>query len=104
MNGSVHFSTRAGATVTLAKPQAATGFAFVSTVGPDRGKALISVDGQPAVSVDLYAPTAQPAQVVWSVAGLTPGVNHNVVVTVTNTKSTVSTGTRVDYDAILTLR
>jgi len=58
------------------------------------------VDGGPATSVDLYSPTAQAAQVVFSSNNLAPG-SHTMVITVTGTKNNASSGTRVDVDAII---
>jgi hypothetical protein len=62
------------------------------------------VDGLTLATVDLYAPTPQTAQVVWSINGLQPGVNHTIQVVSTNTRNAASSGTRVDYDAILALK
>ena len=76
----------------------------MSTLGPDRGKATITLDGQVVATVDLYAPTAQPARVVWSTSGLKTTTTHTIKVTALNAKNAASTGTRVDYDAILTLK
>jgi hypothetical protein len=103
-NGSVQFSTTAGATANPSNGLTATSYALVSTLGPDRGKADILVDGQTVATVDLYAPVQQTGQVVWSINGLQPGVTHTIQVVSTNTRNPSSTGTRVDYDAILALK
>jgi hypothetical protein len=103
-NGSVQFSSTAGSSATPASALSASSVAFVSTLGPDRGKAQITLDGQVVATVDLYAPTAQPAQVVWSASGLKSTVTHTIKVTALNAKNAASTGTRVDHDAILTLK
>ena len=79
----------------------ATSLALVSTVGPDRGKAQIKIDGQIVATVDLYAPTQATAQLVWSINGLAPGVNHNIQIVATGTKNTAASAAKVDYDAIL---
>ena len=75
--------------------------AIVSGIGPDRGKARISVDGAIVATVDLYAAAAKLHQVV-SVVNLTPGA-HTVEVKVLGTKNAASTGTRVDFDAFVVL-
>jgi hypothetical protein len=102
--GSVQFSSTAGSVAGPASAFSASSAAFVSTLGPDRGKATITLDGQVVATVDLYAPTAQPARVVWSTSGLKTTTTHTVKVTALNAKNAASTGTRVDYDAILTLK
>jgi len=103
--GSVAFSSTAGATANPSNAQQASSYALVSTLGPDRGKAQIKIDGQLVATVDLYAPTqTTTAQVVWSINGLAPGGTHTIQVVATNTKNPASTGTRVDYDAIIALK
>ena len=56
----------------------ATSLAWVSTLGPDRVKAQVQIDGQTVATVDLYAPTETDAQIVWSINGLAPNVNHSI--------------------------
>jgi hypothetical protein len=63
--------------------------AWVSTLGPDNGLAQVQVDNGTPQVVDLYSPTVQPAQVVWTVGGLAPGA-HTVTVTVLGKKSTLN--------------
>ena len=55
-------------------------------------------------TVDLYAPTAQPAQVVFATHGLRGGAQHQVQVTSTGTRNTASIGTRVDLDSFVAIR
>ena len=102
--GSVQFSSTAGSAAGPANALSASSVAFVSTLGPDRGKATITLDGVVVATVDLYAPTQQTAQVVWSTSGLKTTTTHTIKVTALNTKNAASKGTRVDYDAILTLK
>jgi hypothetical protein len=102
-NGQVHFSSTAGAFAGPAGPVPASSLALVATVGPDRGLAQVTVDGVVA-TVDLYSPTLQAGQVVWSTGGLSTSVNHTVKVTALGTHNTAATGSRVDYDALLALR
>jgi hypothetical protein len=99
--GSVQQSSTAGATANPSNAAPATSLAFVSTLGPDRGKAQIKIDGQIVTTVDLYAPTQTTAQVVWSINGLAPGVNHSIQIVSTGTKNPSATAAKVDYDAIL---
>jgi hypothetical protein len=78
--------------------------AWVSTLGPDRGKASVSIDGGAPVTIDLYSPTKQPAQVVFATNNLKAGVQHSITVQVLGTKNALSTGTRVDLDAIVAIK
>ena len=99
--GSVAQSSTANTTAQPSNASPATSLALVSTVGPDRGKAQIKIDGQIVATVDLYAPTQATAQLVWSINGLAPGVNHNIQIVATGTKNTAASAAKVDYDAIL---
>ncbi|TME38435.1 MAG: fibronectin type III domain-containing protein [Chloroflexi bacterium] len=102
--GSVHFATKPGANATLNSLTwtVVGNGAWVSTLGPDRGKATVTVDGGPPTIIDLYAPTQQPAQVVWTLGNLGPGT-HTVVVTVQGAQNPASTGSRVDVDAFVVI-
>jgi chitobiase/beta-hexosaminidase-like protein/Big-like domain-containing protein len=102
--GSVHQSTVSGATANPSNPQAATSFGVVSTLGPDRGKAQVKVDGMLVATIDLYAPTQTAAQVVWAINGLAPSTTHQIQVVSTGLRNSASTSTKVDYDAILALK
>jgi len=104
-NGSVHFTTATGATAKLNNVtfNVTADVAWVSTRGPDRGIATVTVDGV-TQTVDLYAPTAQPAQVVFATHGLRGGAQHQVQVTSTGTRNTASIGTRVDLDSFVAIR
>ena len=77
--------------------------AWVSTLGADRGRATVQVDGGIPVAVDLYAASLQPASVVWS-TGFAAGSQHSVTIQVTGTKNAASTGTRVDLDAFVLVK
>jgi hypothetical protein len=102
--GSVHFATKPGPTATLnSLTWTVTGNgAWVSTLGPDRGIATVQIDGGTPTVIDLFAPTQQPAQVVWTLGYLSPGT-HTVTVTVQGTANAASTGTRVDVDAFVVI-
>jgi hypothetical protein len=79
-----------------------TNLAWVAPKGPDRGKAEVWIDGVKASTVDLYASTEQPAKMVftrsWAVSG-----EHTIEVRVLGTKTSASSGTRVDVDAFIVL-
>ena len=102
--GSVSESTTAGSTANPSNAQQATSFALVSTLGPDRGKAQIKIDGQLVATVDLYSATQQTAQVVWSINGLNGVSTHQIQVVSTGTKNAAASAAKVDYDAILALK
>jgi hypothetical protein len=103
--GSVQFSSTANARATTSQAfKIAGNAAWISTKGPDRGRATVSVDGGAPTMVDLYSPTRQNAGVVWVANGLTTGVTHTVVVTVLGASNTASSGSRVDHDAMVYLR
>jgi hypothetical protein len=104
LGGSVHESTVSGATAAPSNSQSASGFAWISTVGPDRGKAQVKVDGQVVATIDLYAPTQAAAQVVWAINGLSATSTHQIQVVSTGTRNAAASGTKVDYDAILALK
>jgi chitobiase/beta-hexosaminidase-like protein len=101
--GSVAESTTAGAVAGPANATQVTGFAVVSTLGPDRGKAQIKIDGQIVATIDLYSATQQTAQVVYAMNNLNPASTHTVQVVSTGTKNAASSAAKVDYDAILAL-
>jgi hypothetical protein len=103
-NGNVHFTTAVGANAKLNNVtfNVNSDVVWVSTKGPDRGIATVTVDGV-ATTVDLYAPTPQPAQVVFATKGLRGATQHSVVVTSTGTKNAASTGVRVDMDSFMAI-
>lgn len=111
--GSVHYAASAGQvaqfTVRNTDVAQSTGvsqaqsIAWVSTKGPDRGKAQVWLDGTRVATVDLYAPAQQTRQVVWS-ANVDPSRDHVLAIHVLGTKNPASSGTRVDADAFVLLR
>jgi hypothetical protein len=104
-NGSVHFTTATGANAKLNNVtyNVTADVVWIGTKGPDRGIATVTVDGV-TQTVDLYAPTVQPAQVVFASNGLRGGAQHTVQVTSTGTKNAASTGVRVDLDGFAAIR
>ncbi|NOT03029.1 MAG: choice-of-anchor D domain-containing protein [Anaerolineales bacterium] len=77
---------------------------FVSTVGPNRGRISISIDGGAAQTIDLYAPVQQTGKVVFSVSGLAAGRSHQIVVQVLGNRNPLSTANRADVDGFITMR
>jgi len=73
--------------------------AFVSTLGPDRGKAKIAIDGKRAGAVKLDAASLKAGQVVFS-ASVSPG-RHTISVKVA--KNGPAGVERVDIDAFLVI-
>ena len=78
--------------------------AWVSTKGPNMGKATVSVDGVVVSTVNLYKSTTQYRKIIFSQSGLDPTVSHTIAVQVLGTKKAASSGTRVDVDAFVVLR
>jgi chitodextrinase len=95
--GGVHLTTIAGGRSTLNKVTFAVrgNIAWLTTFGPDRGSASVSIDGGAATTVNLNAPTQKSGQVGAVFNGLAPGT-HTVTVT--------SLGGRVDLDGFIVIR
>jgi len=74
--------------------------AFVSTLGPNRGIAAISLDGSFVENVDLYSSALNTAMAVNAYSGLGAGT-HALEVRVTGTRNASSTANRIDVDAFL---
>jgi hypothetical protein len=74
--------------------------AFVSSYGPDRGKAKLFLDGVKAGKVNLYAPRVRAGRVVWAMP-VTPG-KHVLTVQIKGKHSGKSLGSRVDIDGFIT--
>jgi hypothetical protein len=75
---------------------------WIGTMGPNMGRATVSVDGGAPVTVDLYSPTVKRANLVWVGNGLS-ATRHEIAVQVLGTKNAASTGTRVDIDGFVSL-
>jgi hypothetical protein len=80
----------------------ASDFAIVSTLGPNRGRFEVYVDGNYRQTIDLYAPTTSFRRVVYAIDFGASG-SHRIDLRVTHTKSASSSGYRVDFDAFLAL-
>ena len=72
--------------------------AWVSTLGPKRGKAKVYIDGVLMATVDLRAPTVSPRRIVFTASGLTAGP-HGIRIYVSGTLNRP----RVDVDGIVVL-
>ena len=106
--GTTHSATAAGPVATL--PGTAVTFttrgslALVGAVGPDRGRARVTVDNGTPEVVDFYAANAVPGRLVFTANDLAPNVQHTIKVEALGTRRTASTGTRIDVDAFVALR
>lgn len=100
--GSVKYASSAGRSVQLTLA-GVTDFAWVSTLGKDRGMANVYVDGVKKATVDLYAASTKYRQIVftWDSGGA-PGT-HTIQIRVLGTKNTKSHGKRVDLDTFVAL-
>lgn len=78
--------------------------AWVSTKGPNMGKATVSVDGVIVGTINLYNAASQNRKIVFSQSALDPMVSHTIAVQALGTKQAASSGTRVDVDAFVVLR
>jgi hypothetical protein len=99
--GSVRHSTSSTAKQRLTISNA-TDFAVVSTMGPNRGKLKVFVDGVLQTTIDLYSASTVYRQVVYQKSFASAG-SHTIEVRPTNTKQQASTGTRADLDAFLVM-
>jgi len=77
--------------------------AWITMMGPDRGQAVVHVDGNPAVNVDLYSPTVKVAVIGYTANRLAGGQRHNMTINVVGAKNALSTGNRVDVDGFVLL-
>jgi bacillolysin len=100
-DGAVRYAAAAGRIASIAVP-AARGIGFVSTRGPDRGKAKVCVSGASCKVIDLYSATTKRRQLVatWAFPGAASRV---LTVTVLGQKQAASSGKRVDLDAVVAI-
>jgi len=97
-SGAVRMTTAKGAAVTFTTYVQRDGhIAVVMPKGPNRGKALIKVDGAPVAVIDTYSPKPKHRIVMWE-AGFEEG-SHTVSVINLATPGRP----RIDVDAFLTL-
>ena len=76
-----------------------TYLAIIAKTAPYYGKARVTVDGGPAVTVDYYSPTDRFQQKVYNTGNLSPG-EHRLVIEWTGTKNAVSWASLVGVDAV----
>jgi hypothetical protein len=100
--GGARFASATGRVAKL-RVERVTDLAWVSTKGPDRGKAEVWIDGVRKKTIDLYAAERTYQQVVYAVAFSSAGT-HRIEIRPTGTKHSASTGTRVDIDAFETIQ
>ena len=75
--------------------------AWVGSLGPNRGRAKVYIDGSLAATVDLYAATRRHRRILFSTSWESEGA-HTIKVKVV-TPGNRSSGSRVDVDAFITL-
>jgi hypothetical protein len=81
----------------------ATGFEWLGTTGPDRGRAAVRVDDGEWSTVDLYSPELTRRASIHSVSELEPG-EHDYQIRVTGSKHEDSTDAIVGVDEVLVQR
>ncbi|MEQ1831515.1 MAG: choice-of-anchor D domain-containing protein [Candidatus Eisenbacteria bacterium] len=104
--GSVRFSTNNRSKVELPNRAQFTirgSIAWIATMGPDRGRAAVSIDKGVPVTVDLYSPVVRQAVVAFAVNDLASGRQHSISVQVLGTRNVASVGVRVDMDGFVLL-
>jgi len=75
-----------------------TEVAWISTLGPDRGQALVYIDDVFQTTIDLYCDNYQYRRPAFSV--FLDGMPHTIRIVVAGTKNQQSSGCRVDIDGI----
>lgn len=73
-------------------------FDWIGATGPQFGIASVRIDGGPAQYVDLYSPSMQLQQTVYT-SGTLPYGTHTVVISWTGRKNAASSGNLISYDA-----
>ncbi len=94
--GSYVYSSTMGATVKATFR--GTSIAWVGPKAPSYGQAEIWLNGTRQGTVSQYAPSTSLQQVIWSASGLPDG-EHTVVIRVTGTRESASSGNVVVIDA-----
>ena len=75
-----------------------TGVAWIGTVGPDQGQAVVLIDGQEIERVDQYSQTSQNLVTVFSITDLDAGP-HTINIKIVDDKNPASTGHKIVIDA-----
>ena len=95
--GTLTYSDRPGAVARFSFE--GTELQYVYTNAPNRGMALVTIDGSPRGTLDLYAP-----QIVWQVRAVFGGLEagpHQVEIQVLGRHDSASSGDFVDVDALV---
>ena len=100
--GSVRHGSHAGHDAALTF--SGSDVSWVSTRGPNRGKAEVWLDGALAATVDLYASTTSTRETVFARSGLSLGSSHVLEIRRATSRNESSRGTRVDVDAFGVIR
>jgi beta propeller repeat protein len=95
--GSLMSTSSASAAVTV--KFTGTSLVLLARSGPNHGIARVSVDGAPAVAVDLYGATTVYQRRAYSTGVLEYG-QHTVTISRASTKNAKSTGYSIDVDAL----
>ena len=101
--GSIHnTSNKCGVELRASAPFTISGsIAWITSMGPDRGKVSVRVDDKDSVIVDLYSDTSRVAAVGYVATNLAAGRTHRMVVHALARKNNLSTAARVDMDAFI---
>jgi photosystem II stability/assembly factor-like uncharacterized protein len=97
INQGVAWSQEVGASAML--PMVGTGGRVIGTLGPDRGEAVIRIDGAHTTVVDLYSPVVATQQTLLEWDGLSNRY-HELTIQVRGKKSPNSTGYGIQIDAV----
>jgi glucose/arabinose dehydrogenase len=98
--GSARYAYAAGEKATF--KFSGTDFALVTTKGPNRGRFQLYLDGVAGPIVDTYVPSYSYRQVV-GIAHFSTSGPHTVEIRILGQRNASSAGTRVDFDAALTM-
>jgi hypothetical protein len=98
--GSIEYATDPGDKAELSFTGSNVG--WLSSKGPDRGKAEIWIDGVRVDTVDLYSSSAQSRELVFTKNWATSD-SHMLEIRATGTKNAASSGSRIDVDAFVVL-
>jgi hypothetical protein len=80
-----------------------TNIGWVAATGPERGMAEVFIDGSSYGIVDLYSPAETPRYLAFTANGLDAGHEHTIEIVVLSDKNPLSTGRRVEVDALVVI-
>jgi hypothetical protein len=99
--GRVRFASSTGASATITFQ--GTSIGWLTTRGPNRGRARVFLDGVQLGVVDLYSPTLNVRRLQIGANDLDPNATHTLEVRSLGTKNAASMGSRVDIDAFIVI-